>query len=120
MKLILLTTAIFSISFTQEHIEELIQHVLHGVRDSAALSFPTIEQEYPNNASVMFLKGLLEIDGEKAMGIFSKLYNSHPTSNYGDDAVMKVAEYYYAAGLYVQASDPASREKLKKFIFNLR
>ena len=104
MKLILLTTAIFSISFTQEHIEELIQHVLHGVRDSAALSLPTIEQEYPNNASVMFLKGLLETDGEKAMEIFSKLYNSHPTSKYGDDAVMKVAEYYYASGLYVQSA----------------
>ncbi|SVB62053.1 uncharacterized protein METZ01_LOCUS214907, partial [marine metagenome] len=79
--------------------------VLHGVSDSAVLSLPTIEQEYPNNASVLFLKGLLATDGENAMEIFSKLYNTHPTSDYGDDAVMKVAEYYYAAGLYVQASD---------------
>ena len=53
----------------------------------------------------MYLKGLLETDGEQAMKIFSNLYNTHPTSDYGDDAVMKVAEYYYAAGLYVQASN---------------
>ena len=53
----------------------------------------------------MYLKGLLENDGEKAMTIFSKLYNTHPTSDYGDDAVMKVSEYYYAAGLYIQAAN---------------
>ena len=39
------------------------------------------------------------------MVIFSKLYNTHPTSEYGDDAVMKVAEYYYAAGMYVKAAN---------------
>ena len=96
-----------SLSFlsSQDHIDDLIQHVLHGSRDSAAISLPTMQQEYPNNPSVMYLKGLLETDGEKAMTIFSKLYNTHPTSEYGDDAVMKVAEYYYAAGLYVQAAD---------------
>ena len=53
----------------------------------------------------MYLKGLLETDGEEAMAFFSNLYNTHPTSDYGDDAVMKVAEYYYVAGLYVQAAD---------------
>jgi len=90
---------------SQDHIDGLIQQVLHGSRDSAAISLSTIELEYPNNPSVMYLKGLLETDGEKAMTIFSKLYNTHPTSEYGDDAVMKVAEYYYVAGLYVQAAD---------------
>ena len=105
MKLVFILTIYFSFLLSQDHIDEIIQHVLHGARDSVAISFPKIEQEYPNNPSVMYLKGLIEIDGEKAMAIFSKLYNTHPTSNYGDDAVMKVAEYYYAAGLYVQASN---------------
>ena len=52
----------------------------------------------------MFLKGLLETDGEESMVFFSNLYKTHPTSDYGDDAVMKVAEYYYAGGLYVQSA----------------
>ena len=94
-----------SFLFPQDHIDELIQHVLHGSKDSAAISFPKIEHKYPNNPSVMYLKGLLETDGEKAMTLFTKLYNTHPASDYGDDAVMKVSEYYYAAGLYVQAAD---------------
>jgi len=105
MRIIFFITISFSLLFSQAHIDELIEHVLHGVRDSAAISFPKIEKEYPNNPSVMYLKGLLETDGEKAMRIFSKLYNTHPTSDYGDDAVMNVSEYYYAAGLYVQSAD---------------
>ena len=54
---------------------------------------------------MLFLKGLMETNGEEAMLIFVKLYNNHPTSEYGDDAVMKVAEYYYASGLYVQSTE---------------
>ena len=105
MKIIFFIAISLSFLSSQDQIDELIQHVLHGSRDSAAISLPTIEQEYPNNPSVMYLKGLLETNGEKAMLIFSKLYNVHPTRDYGDDAVMKVAEYYYAAGLYVRAAD---------------
>ena len=53
----------------------------------------------------MYLKGLMENNGEEAMVIFSKLYNAHPASEYGDDAVMKVSEYYYAEGMYVKAAN---------------
>ena len=105
MKIIYFITICLSFLGSQNHIDALIQDVLHGSRDSAEKALPTIEQEYPNNPSVMYLKGLLETDGEAAMAFFSNLYNTHPTSDYGDDAVMKVAEYYYVAGLYVQAAD---------------
>ena len=94
-----------SLISAQDHLDALIQNTLHGNRDSAAVYLPTMEQRYPNHPSVMYLKGLLENDGKEAMLIFSKLYNTHPTSEYGDDAVMKVAEYYYAAGMYVKAAD---------------
>ena len=98
-------TFCFSILPAQDHLDALIQNVLHGSRDSAAVYLPTMEQRYPNNPSLMYLKGLLEDNGEEAMVIFSKLYNTHPSSEYGDDAVMKVAEYYYAAGMYVKAAN---------------
>ena len=104
MRIIFIIT--FSLSFlpAQDHLDALIQDVLHGSRDSAAIYLPAMEQRYPNNPSLMYLKGLLETNGEEAKTIFAKLYNTHPTSEYGDDAVMKVSEYYYAAGLYVQAA----------------
>jgi tetratricopeptide (TPR) repeat protein len=105
MRIIFITTFCLSILPAQDHLDALIQNVLHGSRDSAAVYLPTMEQRYPNNPSLMYLKGLLENNGEEAMVIFSKLYNTHPSSEYGDDAVMKVAEYYYAAGMYVKAAN---------------
>ena len=105
MRIIFITTFCLSILPAQDHLDALIQNVLHGSRDSAAVYLPTMEQRYPNNPSLMYLKGLLEDNGEEAMVIFSKLYNTHPSSEYGDDAVMKVAEYYYAAGMYVKAAN---------------
>jgi len=105
MKIIHFICTLLSCLVSQDHLDALIQEVLHGSRDSAAIYLPAIDQKYPNNPTVMYLKGLLETDGDEAMKIFSNLYNTHPTSDYGDDAVMKVAEYYYAAGLYVQAAN---------------
>ena len=105
MKIIYFFVVLLSCLVSQDHLDALIQDVLHGSRDSAAIYLPAIDQKYPNNPTVMYLKGLLETDGDEAMKIFSNLYNTHPTSDYGDDAVMKVAEYYYAAGLYVQAAN---------------
>lgn len=105
MRIIFIITFCLSILSAQDHLDELIQDVLHGSRDSAAVYLPTMEQRYPNNPSLMYLKGLVETNGEEAKVIFAKLYNTHPASEYGDDAVMKVAEYYYAAGLYVQAAN---------------
>ena len=105
MRIIFIITFSLSILPAQDHLDALIQDVLHGSRDSAAIYLPTMEQKYPNNPSLMYLKGLLETNGEGAKDVFAKLYNTHPTSEYGDDAVMKVAEYYYAAGLYVQAKN---------------
>jgi len=105
MRIILTFTFCLSILPAQDQLDALIQDVLHGSRDSAAVYLPTMEQRYPNNPSLMYLKGLLETNGEEAKAIFAKLHNTHPTSEYGDDAVMKVAEYYYAAGLYVQSAN---------------
>ena len=105
MKVILLIMIFFSSLFSQEKIDLLINDVLSGIKDSANYYLPLLESRYPNNSKMLFLKGLLEHDGEKAMKVFVDLYNNHPTSEYGDDAVMKVSEYYYASGLYIKSAE---------------
>ena len=104
MRLTILLTVFISTLLCQERLDILIQEVLSGSKDSAIVYLPKIEKQYPNNPNMLFLKGLMETNGEEAMLIFVKLYNNHPTSEYGDDSVMKIAEYYYASGLYVQSA----------------
>ena len=104
MKLTLILYLFISILHSQEHLDRLIQDVLSGTKDSVEIYLPMIENRYPHNPNMLFLKGLLETNGEQAMQIFVELYNNHPTSPYGDDAVMKIAEFYYASGLYIQSA----------------
>ena len=105
MRLILLLNIFISILHCQDHLDILINEVLSGSKDSAEIYLPTIEKQYPHNPNMLFLKGLMEINGEEAMQIFVELYTNHPTSEYGDDAVLKVSEFYYASGLYVQSAE---------------
>ena len=96
---------ISSLLFCQDHIDILIEDVLNGSKDSASVYLSSLEMKYPNNPNMLFLKGLMTLNGNDAKQIFIDLYNNHPTSKYGDDAVMKVAEFYYASGLYIQSSN---------------
>ena len=36
---------------------------------------------------------------------YKKLYTIDPNHEYADNAAMKIGEYYYSKGLYVQAAD---------------
>ena len=55
MRIIFIITLSLSLLPAQDHLDALIQHVLHGSRDSAAIYLPTMEQRYPNNPSLMYL-----------------------------------------------------------------
>jgi tetratricopeptide (TPR) repeat protein len=53
---------------------------------------------------VLFLEGLITADGEQALEMYQKVSQLYPTSPYADDALMKIGEYLYARGLYIQAA----------------
>ena len=98
--------------FCQENVDSYINQVINGEILEADKALPQLALEFPNHPSVLFLTGLLEPDGEKAKDIFLTVYKSHPNSYYSDDSVMKIAEYYYAAGLYIQAAEWLKRMAL--------
>tara|TARA_B100000945_G_C20402501_1_gene608118 strand:+ start:422 stop:1261 length:840 start_codon:yes stop_codon:yes gene_type:complete len=105
MKLIITFNLFFSLLFSIEELDNLINEALNGSIESVRIQFPIVEKKYPYDPNMLFLKGLIESDGEKAKNIFLNIYKNYPVSKYSDDAVMKVAEYYYASGLYVQSAE---------------
>ena len=94
----------YSVLTAQQNIEELIRDVNLGKTKESLSKINQLEKDFPNNPGVMYLSALLETDGDKARKQYESLYKNHPNSEYSDDAVMKIAEYYYAAGLYIQSS----------------
>jgi len=86
--------------------------VMAGQPVEAMQNLPLFQTDYPNHPSVLYLSALLEPDGTKARDQFMMVYKNHPNSEYSDDAVMKIAEYYYAAGLYIQSAEWLKRMAL--------
>jgi len=52
-----------------------------------------------------YLNGLIEYNGKKSSEYFENFYKVNPDNEYADDAVVKVAEYYYSSGLYIKSSE---------------
>ena len=64
-----------------------------------------ISQSSLDSADLFYLAGLVESDSEKSMNWFQKIVNEFPNDDLVDDAMMKLGEYYYVSGLYVQAAN---------------
>lgn len=76
-----------------------------GVRDQ----LPELISKFPNDPDVLFLKALLTQDGMSALEQFGNLLDKYPESKYAPDAAIKIGEYFFARGLYSQASSYLSK-----------
>ena len=94
-----------SYTFPQELIDKYINQVLVGDISEAIENLPEYTSKYPNHAGVIYLNALLETDGNIAKEKFIQIYNDHRGSKYSDDSIIKVSEYYYTAGLYLQSAN---------------
>ena len=89
----------------QELVDQCIERVLQGDLSMASERLPEYMLKYPNHPGVIYLSALLEIDGDIAKEKFSQIYSDHKGSKYSDNSIIKVSEYYYTAGLYLQSAE---------------
>ena len=103
-------------SNSEQKLNETISYILNGnyIKKNQYLDNSNNESYYYNNIYTLtnndnvkndFLKGLIEIDGEKSKEYFKNYYLNFPEDDYADDSALKVAEFYYSSGLYIKSSD---------------
>ena len=78
--------------------ENEIEHLING-KYNENISIENIKEEERS-----FLKGLYEVEGEKSVEYFIEYYNSNDVT-FREEAIMKIAEYYYSRGSYLQSSN---------------
>ena len=100
MNKLLIIVLTFSFIFSNDQIDIEINKIVQG----------NYNREISNNVSYdekdeeqLFLLGLIEIDGEKSKNYMEEYFETSNTK-YKDQSIIKIAEYYYAKGLYVQSS----------------
>ena len=104
-KIFLFFILLCSVVFSQDETDSLIKEVQSGNTQSAIESLPKLKKKYSENPSVMFLDALLDDNHERSIKKYKQIYNLYEDSKYADDAIMKIAEFYYTNGSYVKSSD---------------
>jgi len=74
-----------------------------GQTEEVRKALPELQREYPDNAEVLYLSGVVEDDGNKALLIFKDVVSKYPNSIRADDALYQIIQYIYTSGLYHKA-----------------
>ena len=100
---LLISNFIFLEDFSE--LKSYIKKIESGDMDIPYESIYSYDKIVPNHPVYLYLRGLIEIDGDESIKYYKKLYTIDPNHEYADNAAMKIGEYYYSKGLYVQAAD---------------
>jgi len=84
-------------------IQKRLEMIEQGQGEQVKAELPTLLTNYQNNPGVMYLQGVLTTDGTEAAKIFQSIVDNFPKSEWADDALYKLYQYYYSIGLYKTA-----------------
>ena len=88
-----------------QNIEMYLSLIDQGQIEGVKEQLPALISKYPNNPDILFLAGVLSMDGNKSYNIYKELLENFPDSKYAPDAAVKIGEYYYSLG-FIRKLEP--------------
>lgn len=85
---------------TAPDIRALVARVNAGGADEVREQLPSLLSEHPNDPGVLYLQALLTREGADAVRTYQSIVDNFPKSEWADDALFRVYQFYYALGLY--------------------
>jgi len=92
-------------------IQKRLEMIEKGQVEQVKAELPTLLANYQNNPGVMYLQGVLTTDGSEAAKIFQSIVDNFPKSEWADDALYKLYQYYFSIGLYKTADQKMAELK---------
>ena len=92
-------------------ISSRLEKIYRGDVESVREELPSLLSRYQNHPGVLYLQGMLTTDGSEAVKIFQSIVDNFPESEWADDALYRVYQYYYSVGLYRTAQEKLDRLK---------
>ncbi len=93
-------------------VTKYLEMVRDGKVEEVRKEIPALLSEYPNDPGVLYLQAMVTADGAESVRIYQSIVDNFPKSEYADDALYHVYQYYYALGLYRTAQ--MKLEQLRK------
>jgi tetratricopeptide (TPR) repeat protein len=81
-------------------VSKLVAMVEGGQADQVRADLPSLLSRYPNNPGLLYVQGLLTDDGAEAVRVYQSVVDNFPRSEWADDALYRVYQFYYSLGLY--------------------
>ncbi|MFQ5799790.1 MAG: SPOR domain-containing protein [Bacteroidota bacterium] len=97
----------------QPDIERYLDMIQQGQADRVKAELPNLISRHQRHPGVIFLQGMLTTDGAEAAKIFQSVVDNFPDSEWADDALYKVYQFYYSLGLYRTAEEKLAGLKKK-------
>jgi cell division septation protein DedD len=85
---------------SEPDIDHLINLVNGGKAEQVRADIPSLLSRHPNNPGVLYVQGLVTEEGTEAVRIYQSIVDNFPKSEWADDALYKVYQFYYSLGLY--------------------
>jgi cell division septation protein DedD len=84
-------------------IRRRLELIEKGQAEAVRAELPSLMTNYQNNPGVMYLQATLTTDGAEAAKLYQNIIDNFPKSEWGDDALYRLYQYYYSVGLYKTA-----------------
>jgi cell division septation protein DedD len=94
------TVVPLSAQTADEDIRAAIRKIDNGQFEEVRKELPDLAAKYQNNAGIMYLQGRLASDGIEAVKFYQSVVDNFPRSEWADDALYRIYQYYYSLGLY--------------------
>lgn len=95
----------------QLDIRHRLEMIENGQAEAVRTELPSLMTNYQNNPGVMYLQAVLTADGAEATKLYQNIVDNFPKSEWGDDALYKLYQYYYSIGLYKTADQKLTQLK---------
>ncbi len=103
--------AITALGQVEPDIQSRLEKIYRGDVESVREELPSLLSRYQNHPGVLYLQGMLTTDGPEAVKIFQSVVDNFPDSEWADDALYRVYQYYYSVGLYRTAEQKLNQLK---------
>ncbi len=81
-------------------VEKYLSMIENGQADKVREELPSLLSRYPNDPGALYVQAMATSDGAEAVRIYQSIVDNFPKSEWADDALYKVHQFYYAIGLY--------------------
>lgn len=93
-------------------VKSYIDKLEKGQTDEVKKALPDLAAKYQNHPGVIYLQGRLASNGIEAVKLYQSVVTNFPKSEWADEALYRIYQYYYSMGLYRTAE--AKLRQLKR------